>query len=268
MENMSLLTTEMALNYMSVRHNLEAATNVAKQQVDVQTKAASDSHAEMLAEQKRHEDERGTLLTKVDQLQTALDKDSERNLEPQDRTSGRPRRFRPPARDADDDPPRTARQARTQQRDDPRPAGWLRHVCRLRDQRSPGQHQPADGCAAADENDDLRRRLTRHPDREAQREHRADVGRRDESATARIIKTDSSIDPIRVGDIVYSAAWSPNQPTRFALVGKMDVNRDSRDDREELKRMIQEAGGVVDFDLPPHDLGKETGAISPESTGT
>ncbi len=50
---------------------------------------------------------------------------------------------------------------------------------------------------------------------------------------------------------------------RFALVGKIDVNRDGRDDREELKRMIQEAGGVVDFDLPPADLGKETGTLSP-----
>ena len=82
-------------------------------------------------------------------------------------------------------------------------------------------------------------------------------------STAKIIKTDNPIDPIRVGDIVYSAAWSPNQPTRFALVGKMDVNRDSRDDREELKRMIQEAGGVVEYDLPPLDLGKETGVLEP-----
>ena len=50
---------------------------------------------------------------------------------------------------------------------------------------------------------------------------------------------------------------------RFALVGKIDVNRDGRDDRPELKRMIQEAGGTVDFDLPPADLGKETGILSP-----
>jgi hypothetical protein len=66
-----------------------------------------------------------------------------------------------------------------------------------------------------------------------------------------------------VGDIVYSAAWSPNQPMRFALVGRIDVNRDNRDDRAELKRMIEEAGGTVDFDLPPADLGKETGTLSP-----
>src|SRR5262249_20620585 len=80
---------------------------------------------------------------------------------------------------------------------------------------------------------------------------------------ARITKTVSPIDPIRVNDIVYSPAWSPNSPMRFALIGKTDVNRDGRDDREELKRMIQEAGGVVDFDLPPLTVGHETGKLTP-----
>ena len=50
---------------------------------------------------------------------------------------------------------------------------------------------------------------------------------------------------------------------RFALIGKMDVNRDEKDDREELKRMIHEAGGVVDYDLPPTEIGKESGTLSP-----
>ena len=81
----------------------------------------------------------------------------------------------------------------------------------------------------------------------------------DQFSAARIVKTDNSIDPIRVGDIVYSAAWSPNQPMRFALVGKMDVNRDGRDDRQELRRMIEEAGGSVDFDLPPATDGEGGG---------
>src|SRR5207245_1197335 len=85
----------------------------------------------------------------------------------------------------------------------------------------------------------------------------------EQSSTARIIKTNNPMEPIRVGDIVYSPAWSPNLPTRFALVGKIDVNRDDKDDRDELKRMIQEVGGVIDFDLPPPDVGKETGALSP-----
>ena len=89
----------------------------------------------------------------------------------------------------------------------------------------------------------------------------------DQFSAARIIRTDSRTDPIRVGDIVYSAAWSPNQPMRFALVGKIDVNRDGKDDRAELKRMIEEGGGTVDFDLPPADLGKETGTLTRASTG-
>jgi hypothetical protein len=86
----------------------------------------------------------------------------------------------------------------------------------------------------------------------------------DQFSVGRIVKTNNPIDPIRIGDIVYSAAWSPNSPTRFALIGKMDVNRDGRDDRQELKRMIEEAGGVVEFDLPPPWVGKETGKLTPQ----
>jgi len=82
-------------------------------------------------------------------------------------------------------------------------------------------------------------------------------------STARIIETNNSIGPIRVGDIVYSPVWSPNISVRFALFGKIDLNRDGKDDRDELKRLIQEAGGVIDFDLPPPDVGKETGTFSP-----
>ena len=90
----------------------------------------------------------------------------------------------------------------------------------------------------------------------------------DRFSIARIVKTMNPIDPIRTGDIVYSAAWSPNNPTRFALVGKIDVNRDGRDDREELKRMIQEAGGVVDFDLPPPISARRPASSRRGSTGT
>ena len=79
----------------------------------------------------------------------------------------------------------------------------------------------------------------------------------------RITRVASTIDPIRVGDIVYSPAWSPDEPMRFALIGKMDVNRDGKDDRDELKRMIENAGGVVEYDLPPAKVaGKETGKLS------
>jgi hypothetical protein len=85
----------------------------------------------------------------------------------------------------------------------------------------------------------------------------------DRVSVARIVNTKDPIHPIRTGDIVYSPAWSPNSPTRFALIGKIDVNRDGRDDREELKRMIQESGGIVEYDLPPPWIGKEAGKLSP-----
>ena len=58
------------------------------------------------------------------------------------------------------------------------------------------------------------------------------------------------------GDIVYSPAWSPNEPMRFALIGKIDVNRDGRDDREDLKRMIRASGGDVTTTCPRPTSGR------------
>jgi hypothetical protein len=70
-------------------------------------------------------------------------------------------------------------------------------------------------------------------------------------------------DPIRQGDYIYSAVWSPNTPERYALIGKIDINRDGRDDREDLKRLITAAGGVIEYDLPPPGAGRESGKLSP-----
>ena len=50
---------------------------------------------------------------------------------------------------------------------------------------------------------------------------------------------------------------------RFALIGKVDINRDGKDDRDKLTRLIQQMGGVVDFDLPPPGAGEETGKLLP-----
>ncbi len=86
----------------------------------------------------------------------------------------------------------------------------------------------------------------------------------DRYSIGRIVKTVNMINPIGVNDIVYSPAWSPNEPIRFALIGKIDINRDGRDDRDDLKRMIKAAGGIVDYDLPPPEAGKETGKLTGE----
>jgi hypothetical protein len=261
MENMALLTTEMGVNFHDVRKSLESATNVTKAQVDVQSKAAEAAHADVLEEQKKHTDERQGLLTKVEQLTKDNDlKTTEianlRNqmLQKQDDYSKEKEMLTAQIRDWRDKAERSETildhpdgyisyvdyDAREVQLNINRAMGARpQMVMSVFDARSPGV--PTEKPKGTIE-------LTKVGDR---------------FSVARVVKTMNPIDPIRTGDIVYSAAWSPNNPTRFALIGKMDVNRDGRDDRQELKRMIEDAGGIVDFDLPPPWVGKETGKLTP-----
>ncbi len=262
MENMALLTTQLSLNYLNVRQSLEGSTNVAKQQVDVQAKAAADSQAELQNEQKKHVDERQTLLTKVTELQNQSDMRASENLNLTQKNKQMEDDFNR-QRDVLTTMLRQVRDDLERSRETilDRPDGYITYVdygtgevlvsLTRRMGAKPQMrltifdaHSPGIPTEKPKGNIEL-----------------TSVG--DKFSTAKIVKTESRIDPIRVGDIVYSAAWSPNQPMRFALVGKMDVNRDSKDDRAELKRMIEEAGGVVDYDLPPADVGKETGTLSP-----
>jgi hypothetical protein len=233
MENVSLLSTELSVNYLALRKSLESDTTVNKEQVNTQTVAAKTAHDDVVAEQNKHQEERKILHERVDKLNadndaktteiTNLTKELAQVLD------------RPDGYVTYVDYERGEVLVNLTRRQGARPQMKMT----IFDQRSPGipTEKPKGNIE-----------LTA-------------IG--EQYSTARIIKTDNPIDPIRVGDIVYSAAWSPNQPMRFALIGKMDVNRDGKDDRDELKRMIQEAGGVVDYDLPTPDVGKETGTLSP-----
>jgi hypothetical protein len=261
MESLSMLSAELSINYANLRQSLEGATGVAKKEVDVQAKAAADSRADLEGEHKKHEDERQILLTKTDQLQTDNDKKNNEIA---------------------------TLAARIKQMDEDflRKQETLTTIIReLRDrleQKETTLDRPDGYVTYVDyERRELLINITRRQGARPQMKMSifdarspgiptekpkgtieiTQVG--EQFSTARIIKTNNSIDPIRVGDIVYSAAWSPNIPMRFALVGKIDINRDGRGDRQELKRMIEDAGGVVDFDLPPLDEGKETGTLSP-----
>lgn len=74
MESLSLLSTELSLNYKDLRDKLEAATNVAKQQVDVQVKSAETARADLDGEHKKHDEDRLILVNKVTEQQTDIDK--------------------------------------------------------------------------------------------------------------------------------------------------------------------------------------------------
>jgi hypothetical protein len=261
MENLAILTTELSVDYSNIRKNLEAATSVSKVQNDVQAKAATDSRADLEAEHKKHDEERGSLLTKVDQLQTDSDKKATEIAS-------------------------LTTKIKQLEEDFTRKQELQTSIIReLRDRLEQNENildRPDGTITYVDYEQrqvlvDVTRRMGATPQQKFTIFDAASPGIPtekpkgtimltkigDTSSVGTILKTNNPIDPIRIGDIVYSPAWSPNVPMRFALVGKMDVNRDDRDDREELKRMIQEAGGVVEFDLPPPEVGKKNGTLSP-----
>ncbi len=76
---------------------------------------------------------------------------------------------------------------------------------------------------------------------------------------ARIVKTFDPANPIRYNDNIFSPGWSYDHPQRFDLVGKIDVNRDGRDDRADLIRLIEASGGIIEFDLPPPNVDRGPG---------
>ena len=260
LENISLLSTEMSSNYVGLRKSLESTTSVAKQANDIQAKAASDSKADLEAEHNKHEQLRQELLTKVDQLQIDNDKKTTQiaNLETQYRQ----------LKDESDRKLELANAIIREQRDVldknenvlDKPDGYITFVDLTRNEvqvninRRQGA-RPQMKMTVFDANSPGV--PTEKPKGNIQL---LQVG--DQYSIAHIDKMVREIDPIRVGDIVYSPAWSPEEPMRFALIGKIDVNRDGKDDRQDLKRMIEEAGGSVDYDLPPPNHGKESGKLS------
>ena len=260
LENISLLSTEMSSNYLGLRTSLESSTSVAKQANDIQAKAASDSKADLEAEHNKHEQLRQELLTKVDQLQTDNDKKTTQiaNLETQYRQ----------LRDDSDRKLELTNAIIREQRDVldknenvlDKPDGYITFVDLTRNEvqvninRRQGARPQMKMTVFSANSPGV---PTEKPKGSIQL---IQVG--EQYSIAHIDKMNKEIDPIRIGDIVYSPAWSPEEPMRFALIGKIDVNRDGKDDRQDLKRLIEEAGGIVDYDLPPPNSGKESGKLS------
>jgi hypothetical protein len=70
------------------------------------------------------------------------------------------------------------------------------------------------------------------------------------TSEARILE-DSNTNPIQSEDLIASPVWSPGGSLRYALVGRMDINEDGRDDRELVKNLIQQFGGAIDAEDTP-----------------
>jgi hypothetical protein len=76
---------------------------------------------------------------------------------------------------------------------------------------------------------------------------------------ARVIEDDNA-NPIVEGDLVYSVSWEFGKGLQFALLGKMDIDKNGTDDREAVKELIRQAGGSVVEELYPD--GRQAGKMT------
>ncbi len=68
------------------------------------------------------------------------------------------------------------------------------------------------------------------------------------SAEARILD-DDIYNPISKGDPIYTPLWSPGQQEKFAVVGRIDLDRDGLDDRDQFRDLVSDAGGVLNHEV-------------------
>ncbi|WP_422930729.1 hypothetical protein [Singulisphaera sp. PoT] len=260
LKNQAKLSATVATSYVDLKRSLESVNVVNKQQLDVETKAKNTALADVSDEQNKHTEARADLLTKLEQYQADI------------------------ANKATEIATLTT-QIRQLKEDTSKKHGDLLNVIReLQDfkaQKEQVLDRPDGVITYVDAGrNEVRTNLTfsmgARPQMKMTIFDSASPGIPTEKpkgtieltyvgdrySLARITEVKSSINPFRVGDIVYSPAWSPNEPMRFALIGKMDVNRDGKDDRADLIRLIEAAGGIVDYDLPPPFAGRERGKIS------
>ena len=78
-------------------------------------------------------------------------------------------------------------------------------------------------------------------------------------AVARIVEQ-RLLNPILEGDLIYNPGWSSGREIRFAIAGRFDLDGDGRSDRDVIKRLIREFGGVVGAEVV-EGTGEITGKI-------
>jgi len=78
-------------------------------------------------------------------------------------------------------------------------------------------------------------------------------------ARAKVLASDLKI-PVLKGDVLYSPTWEKGRKVQFALMGKLDMDGDGSDDRNVVRNLIEQSGGVITEDLSPD--GKSTGKMT------
>ena len=261
LSNQAMIALRMSLEFQGARKLLEDANGVNAQKLQVESDAYQKSKTDLEDEHNKHEQERQALMAKLDALQTELNRSASENQTLKNTIAQRDDDYktqrtrllaqfketrdqldkRDTVLDVKDGTITFVDYGRGEVRTDltRRMGAKEQMVMTIFDKDAPGL--PSDKPKATIE--------------------LIQVGT--SGSIARIIDTKSSINPIRIGDQVYSSVWDANKPIKFALIGTIDVNRDGRDDRADLKRMIESGGGKVVYDLPPPGAGQETGELTP-----
>lgn len=260
LKNLAMLTTQTALNYTDVKRNLENANSVNAGKLKVETDAVASAKTDLTGEHQKHEAERQSLLARIDRY----DSDNSRMQTEIANLTGNLRELEDDSKKKLETALSVTRGLRSQIDSKEtvldRPDGNLTYVDYTRGEvhtnltRSQGARPQMRFAIFEAGSPGLPTEKPKGTIMLTSVDDRGSIGQ--------IIKTFTSINPLHEGDIVYSSVWSPNDPMRIALIGKIDINRDGVDDRQDLKRMIQGAGGIVDYDLPPTDVGKETGKLT------
>ncbi len=260
MTNESQLLAYVTADYAATRKELEAANQIAQQKVQVEVDAKEGFQADLVSEQNSHNEQREGLLTRLDELQSRNQQLATENNSLKEQLA--------------------QVQADWQNR-------WEKQMAMFRQMREDLEKKEtvldvADGRVTfVDYNREevlttLSTRQGAHEqlifsifDKDApglptdEPKATIELIKVDEKgSTGRIVKQLRAVDPIRPGDQVYSPSFGEH-PQSYALIGWIDLDRDGRDDREDLKRLIRASGGEVSFDLPPPGQGKETGEITP-----
>lgn len=80
-------------------------------------------------------------------------------------------------------------------------------------------------------------------------------------AEARITKSDVG-NPVMPGDTIFTPVWTPGRSEKFAIVGFIDLDGDDKDDSNQLRDIIETAGGEVVAYVD--DKGDVKGSLSTE----
>ena len=254
LSNQSDLMTQLALNYQGLRGTLESANKVNQSEVATVGAARDKANADKEAEIARNASEIQDLRKKVDDYQTELAKRATDYTNLTNETSARIAQLIK-ERDEIRLVNRDIKDALSRSEDVlDKPAGKITFVdynsgqARVNVNRSQGA-KPLMRLTVFDRNSPGI--PNQKPKGIVELISVGDPKAGQTDSLAKIISTTEPTNPIRPSDLIYSPVWSPEKPKRFALIGKLDVDRDGKDDRGELIRMIEAAGGIVEFDLPP-----------------